>query len=71
MSFFVVQCSDDHHPSCGLTHIWYYDAPLERWLMHDGTAFVTREEAERVAFELSTRHEQIMDIAILEKPCRT
>lgn len=66
MRYFVVQCSDEKHPACGATHIWYYDQPSDKWCIKDGTPFGTKEEAERVAFSLACRYEnQIKCIGVI------
>lgn len=56
MRYFVVQCSRETHPDCGMTHIWYYDLPSDKWCIDSGSPFDTKEEAEKVAFSLVSKH---------------
>jgi hypothetical protein len=53
--YYVVQCGQSDHPNCGVTHIWYYDQPSDKWCIKDGTSFETLGEAERVAFSLAIK----------------
>ena len=57
MLWFIVQCSSEKHPDCGLIHIWYYDQPSDKWIKGWGTEYKTKEEAERVAFNLVLKHD--------------
>lgn len=74
VKYYVVQCSEEKHPDCGMTHIWYYHQPSDKWCIREGTAFETLEEAERVAFALALKHDnQIRCISVVgeeDRVCR-
>lgn len=67
MNYYIVICSSQKHPDCGIAHKWYYDAPSGRWALTTGSAFSTREEAESIAFQLAVKHDDIGQVAVVEQ----